>query len=251
MLEQDTTRKGRVDDETELDAGDNSGEYKMEAIWDSAVHARESESGYLPSLYYLVFWKSYPEEENTWEPALAVQHLGKLISLFHKDYSNKPTATSLAIDIVLPMVRPTVRLTESLKWKQGRPTGRAMKRAKWGNKEEVTKKRQQGRGNKEEVTKRNPSPLSSKSLIIQVSHRPKHVLPLFTTLGFSFSVFNPSWKVLSSTISTLYDLLVFLPILLIGWEVFHRLIPYPVFLLSLLINGLGGFLPATWPFEIH
>ena len=57
LLEQDTTRKGRVNDENaaELDAGDNeSGEYEVEAIRDSAVYARESKSGHLPGLYYLV-----------------------------------------------------------------------------------------------------------------------------------------------------------------------------------------------------
>ena len=58
---------------TELDVGNNdSGEYKVEAIWDSAVYARESESGQLPGLYYQVSWKGYPEEENTWEPASTV-----------------------------------------------------------------------------------------------------------------------------------------------------------------------------------
>ena len=68
LLEQDTTRKGRVHEDNleELDAGDNdSGEYEVEAIRDSAVYARESESGHLPGLYYLVSWKGYPEEENT------------------------------------------------------------------------------------------------------------------------------------------------------------------------------------------
>lgn len=39
---------------TELDAGNESGEYKVEAIWDSTVYTQESESGYLPDLYYLV-----------------------------------------------------------------------------------------------------------------------------------------------------------------------------------------------------
>ena len=55
LLEQDTTRKGRVDEDvTELDAGDDEGgEYKVEAICDSAVYARES-AGHLPGLYYLV-----------------------------------------------------------------------------------------------------------------------------------------------------------------------------------------------------
>ena len=58
LLEQDTTRKGRVNKEVkqmEFDAGDDDGgEYKVEAIWDSAVYARETESGHLPGLYYLV-----------------------------------------------------------------------------------------------------------------------------------------------------------------------------------------------------
>ena len=66
LLEQDTTKKERVDEKvTELDfeAG-NSKVYKVEAIRDSAVYARELE-GHLPGLYYLVAWKSYPEEENT------------------------------------------------------------------------------------------------------------------------------------------------------------------------------------------
>ena len=58
LLEQDTTRKGRVDekDASELDAGeDEGGEYEVEAIYDNADYARESESGHhLPGLYYLV-----------------------------------------------------------------------------------------------------------------------------------------------------------------------------------------------------
>ena len=58
LLEQDTTRKGRMNElfpepEPEFDAGDNK-EYKVEAIKDSAVYAKEAE-GYLPGLYYLVF----------------------------------------------------------------------------------------------------------------------------------------------------------------------------------------------------
>lgn len=63
---QNTTRKEQVDENViELDVGnDNSGEYRVEIIWDSAVYARELESSYSPGLYYLVLWKRYPEEEN-------------------------------------------------------------------------------------------------------------------------------------------------------------------------------------------
>ena len=49
------TRKMQVDKNAmELDAGNNSGEYKVKAIQDNSVYVRESKSGYLPGLYYLV-----------------------------------------------------------------------------------------------------------------------------------------------------------------------------------------------------
>ena len=54
LLEQNTTKKEWVDKQvTELKAGDGK-EYKVEAIWDSAVYANKSESSQLPGLYYLV-----------------------------------------------------------------------------------------------------------------------------------------------------------------------------------------------------
>lgn len=41
---------------TKLDTSNNkSKEYKMEAIYDSAVYAKKSESGYLLEFYYLIF----------------------------------------------------------------------------------------------------------------------------------------------------------------------------------------------------
>ena len=102
----------------EFDAGNNE-EYEVEAIWDIAIYARELESGHLPSLYYLVSGKRYPEEENTWEPASAVQHLKTLISLFHKGHLDKPIATSSTINTALPMARPTVKYTEPPQQKRG------------------------------------------------------------------------------------------------------------------------------------
>ena len=134
LLEQDTTTKRQMDEEVgqmEFDAGDNkSGEYKVDAIWDNAIYARESESGHLPGLYYLFSWKGYLEEKNTWEPASAVQHLRKLISSFHKHHPDKPTATFPAIDIASPMARLTVKPTETPKQKRGRPANSINKRPK-------------------------------------------------------------------------------------------------------------------------
>ena len=119
----------------EFDAGDNeSKEYEVEAIRDSAVYARESESGHLPGLSYLVAWKGYPEEENTWEPASAVQHLRKLISMFHKDHLDKPTVTSSDINTAPPMakltIRRTVKSSELSKQKRGRPANSTNKQNK-------------------------------------------------------------------------------------------------------------------------
>ena len=100
----------------EFDVDDNSSkEYKVEAIWDSAVYTKELKSGYLSCLYYLVSWIRYPEEENIWKPALVVQHLKKLISLFHKDHLTKPIANFLAVNIASQMARPIVKLVESIK----------------------------------------------------------------------------------------------------------------------------------------
>ena len=117
LLEQDITKKGREFSVPEFEPSNDDKEYKVEAIWDSAVYAKESELGHLPGLYYLVSWKEYLKEENTWEPALVVQHFRKLISLFHKDHPEKTTVTSLGIDTATLMNRPTVKPTEPLKQK--------------------------------------------------------------------------------------------------------------------------------------
>lgn len=81
LLEQDSTRKRQVElnvIQLEYEAG-NDEEYKVEGIWDSIIYTRKSESGHLLRLYYLVSWKDYPKKEGTWKPALAIQHLRKLI----------------------------------------------------------------------------------------------------------------------------------------------------------------------------
>lgn len=90
--------------------GNNKGkEYKVETICNSAVYAKESDSGHIPGPYYLVSWKSYPEEENTWESASAIQYLRRLFSTFHKEDLQKPTATSPPVNFVLPIAKPIVK----------------------------------------------------------------------------------------------------------------------------------------------
>ncbi len=70
LLEQDTTRKGQVDSkalpesEKEFEVRDDK-EYEVVAIIDSAVYGQQVNHSQIPGLYYLVSWKSYPEEDNT------------------------------------------------------------------------------------------------------------------------------------------------------------------------------------------
>ena len=126
LLEQDTTKKGQVNDtqlDFEFEAG-NGEEYKVDGIWNSAVYARES-AKQLPGLYYLVLWKSYPEKENTWKLALAIQHLWKLVTAYYKVNPEKPIATSVPDNIALPMARsiapPMTRPMAAPTKKHGRP----------------------------------------------------------------------------------------------------------------------------------
>lgn len=60
----------------------------MEDICNSTVYTRKSKD-YLLRLRNLILWKSYSEKENTWEFALAVQQIYKLINIFYKNYIKK------------------------------------------------------------------------------------------------------------------------------------------------------------------
>ena len=116
-LEQDITKKRRTEENaTKFDAGNNnSGEYKVKVIWDSVIYIRKSISSHLPGFYYLVSLKRYPEEKNIYESASAVQYFKKLISLFHKDHSDKPITMSSAIKTILSRTKPTVKHTKPAK----------------------------------------------------------------------------------------------------------------------------------------
>lgn len=111
-LGQDTPRKKRVEESNtiELDTS-NSNKYYVKANQNSVVYTKKSKSDHLPGLHYLVAWKNYLNKENIWEPDSTVQYLKKLISSFHKDYSNISTLTFEAIDTVPSIDRPTVKPT--------------------------------------------------------------------------------------------------------------------------------------------
>ena len=121
LLDQNTTNKKQIDKILEFDAGNtDSKEYKMKVIWDNADYVMESKSVYLLNFFYLVAWKSYLEEKNTWKLVMAVLYLGKLINLLHQDNFQNLPAIFLPINYALPIAILTVKLTRLTKRKQGR-----------------------------------------------------------------------------------------------------------------------------------
>lgn len=124
LLKQDTTDKERVNKnavtQLEFEAGNNE-EYKVERIQDSAVHLKESKPDYLSRQYYLVSWKSYLKEVNTWKPASAIQHVWKLLNKFHQKNPDKSTVTFPPVDSAPPMAKPIFKPIGATKQKRNRP----------------------------------------------------------------------------------------------------------------------------------
>ena len=120
----------KIAEQLEFEAGDNNKEYKVEGICNNMVYARVSKAGYLPGFYYLVSWKGYLEDEITWKPTSTVQHFRKLVSTFHEDHFNKPTAIFSPMHMALPMAKRTTPPNVNGKRKCGRPVGSVRKKAK-------------------------------------------------------------------------------------------------------------------------
>lgn len=116
----------------ELDKGNSKG-YKFEIICDSEVYAKKLDNGHPPGFYFLVSWKGYLEEKNTWKPATMVLHLCKIISTIHHNDLKKPIAIFLLINSIPLITKPIVKpRTKVSKQNHGRPakTNATSKRAK-------------------------------------------------------------------------------------------------------------------------
>lgn len=100
----------------------NSKNYKVEVVCDSAVYVRESENN-LSGFYYLLSWKNYPEGENTWKSAVAAQYLQRLLSIYHKKNLERFMAIFKPINTISPIARlsrsPKLMTTKK---KQGQST---------------------------------------------------------------------------------------------------------------------------------
>lgn len=103
-----------------FDDGKKTGrEYKIEAICDNRVYAKESDDHPL-STYNLVFWKSNLEEKNTQEPTLAVMYLQRLLFTCQHDYLKKLIVISSPIYSGTLIIKSIAKAV--VKQKQGRPT---------------------------------------------------------------------------------------------------------------------------------
>lgn len=92
----------------DLEASNNK-EYEVDSIQNSMVYARKSAIKQLPGLYYLILSKSDFEIQNTSEPTLAIQHLWKLTTIYHKNNLKILIATFFPVNTALAMARPTVK----------------------------------------------------------------------------------------------------------------------------------------------
>lgn len=102
--------------------------YKLEVICNSAINTIKWKWGQLLGFYYLVLLKGYLKKETTWEPTSAIQQLWKLITIFPKEYPDKPTITSSPVNTTPPMAKSIVKPIKKQDL-SGKATG-ASKRAK-------------------------------------------------------------------------------------------------------------------------
>jgi hypothetical protein len=91
-------------------------EYEVETILDSRLHRAK--------LQYLVKWRGYGPEENSWEPEDHLQNSKSLVTKFHRDHPNSPRRISAATWVSLPFQRLenfTIPPKQTLfDWTQGR-----------------------------------------------------------------------------------------------------------------------------------
>lgn len=62
-------------------------------------------------------------EKNTWEPALAIQHIWRLLITFYKENPGKSTGTLIPYDSILLMTKPIINSflePSAVKQKRGR-----------------------------------------------------------------------------------------------------------------------------------
>ena len=55
----------KIAEQLEFESSSNNKEHKVENICNNMIYAQYLEADHLSSLYYLIFYKSYPKNKNT------------------------------------------------------------------------------------------------------------------------------------------------------------------------------------------
>ena len=84
----------------------NQEEYEVETILDSRVSGRQG-------LQYLVKWKGYGNEENSWEPVTNLKHSKELIAEFHRLHPQAPLNIARAFFSIPFRINPSLVVEDS------------------------------------------------------------------------------------------------------------------------------------------
>jgi len=94
---------------------DNDVEYEVEEVLDSRMYRRK--------LQYLVKWKGYPHEDNTWEPEDNMQQSQQAVQDFHKKHPAAPRRIDARL-LFQPLENFTELDTRTLSWELGKLPGK-------------------------------------------------------------------------------------------------------------------------------
>jgi hypothetical protein len=90
--------KGRAQIRPETEEIEGESEYEVERILQSEVRTTRRKSGgrykQIKSLYFLVQWKGYPDDESTWEPGTSLERATESIEEFYRENPEAPALTT-------------------------------------------------------------------------------------------------------------------------------------------------------------
>ena len=85
--EEEEEKENEDDDEEESE--DDEGEFEVEEIRDKRIEKKKSRLRPKGEVQYLIKWKGYGEECNTWEPGEAMEHCKEKVRKFEERWRDE------------------------------------------------------------------------------------------------------------------------------------------------------------------